>query len=74
MESFLFNRQLGSISSQTLAKAQNQRLLQGLAYEPNTHFAIKKPEDGLDSDSLPHNTFAHGAGVSSIEVDRWEGK
>ncbi|KAI6908605.1 hypothetical protein D0869_01695 [Hortaea werneckii] len=74
MESFLFNRQLGSISSQTLAKAQNQRLLQGLAYEPNIHFAIKKPEDGVDSGSLPHNTFAHGAGVSSIEVDRWEGK
>lgn len=74
MESFLFNRQLGSISPQTLAKAQNQRLLQSLAYEPNTHFAIKKPEDGVDGETLPHNAFAHGAGVSSIDIDRWEGK
>lgn len=78
MNSFLLNRQLGSISPQALASAQNDRLLKSLQAAPNVKFALKAhPEnDGTASEHSASSTknVAHAAGVSSIAIDRFEGR
>ncbi|CAK3841490.1 related to DNA excision repair ERCC-8 [Lecanosticta acicola] len=73
MNSFLLNRQLGSISPQALAKAQNNRLLKALAAAPDVNFALQ------DAGARASNTagirdVAHAAGVNSIAIDRFEGR
>jgi DNA excision repair protein ERCC-8 len=70
MNSFLLNRQLGSISPQALAKAQNQRLLQSLQSADSVTFARRTVDDG----SSEYAGIAHAAGVSSIAIDRFEGR
>ena len=81
MNSFLLNRQLGSISPQTLATAQNNRLLRSLQAAPNIKFALHAPnndttstEEARQNDHSPRSSLAHAAGVSSIAIDRFEGK
>lgn len=80
MNSFLFNRQLGSISPQALAKAQNNRLLKALQVT-DVRFALD-PQDanrvaGLSAaggSAIKTRDVSHAAGVSSIAVDRFEGR
>lgn len=79
MNSFLLNRQLGSISPQALTNAQNHRLLQNIQSASHVQFALRplsRPEH--DAGEAPGNgqrpSLAHPAGVNSIEVDRFEGK
>lgn len=80
MNSFLLNRQLGSISPQALANAQNNRLLASLRGAPNVKFALRTPgeaessNDNQNDESLEQEPKAHGAGVNSITVDRFEGR
>lgn len=77
MNSFLLNRQLGSISPQTLAAAQNNRLLRSLQAAPDINFALTaREDDDGDRSAQSSNTrnVAHAAGVSSIAIDRFEGK
>lgn len=78
MNSFLLNRQLGSISPQALASAQNERLLKSLQAAPKVEFALKAQNDNDGAVQAESSTnaknLAHMAGVSSITVDPFEGK
>jgi len=71
MNSFLLNRQLGSVSQQSLAKAQNNRLLHSLQAAPNIQFTLRA---GSETGNAPKKEVAHGAGVSSIAIERFEGR
>ncbi|KAF2159053.1 hypothetical protein M409DRAFT_30474 [Zasmidium cellare ATCC 36951] len=72
MNSFLLNRQLGSISPRELANAQNNRLLKALQSASNVNFALQEP-DGSRNDAHTRD-LAHASGVSSIAIDRFEGR
>lgn len=79
MNSFLLNRQLGAISPQALAKAQNNRLLKAL-HDTDVKFALD-PQDGskpglsaAGGSTINTRDVAHAAGVSSIAIDRFEGR
>jgi DNA excision repair protein ERCC-8 len=78
MNSFLLNRQLGSITPQALASAQNRRLVQSLHLAPKVQFTehadqSSQPKRGNLSNQTT-KIVAHGAGVSSIVIDRFEGR
>lgn len=73
MNSFLLNRQLGAISQAALAQAQNSRLLKALQPATNISFALQPPStSGNGSHQI--KDLAHAAGVSSIAIDRFEGR
>lgn len=72
MNSFLLNRQLGTIHPQELANAQNNRLLKALQPASNVNFALQQ-SDGSRRDAHTRD-LAHAAGVSSIAIDRFEGR
>ena len=79
MNSFLLNRQLGSISPKAFATAQNHRLLRSLQSAPYVQFGLQTPEaaqDGVGTRSGNENfgSRTHEAGVNSIAVDRFEGR
>lgn len=80
MNSFLLNRQLGSISQQALAAAQNQRLISALQLAPNERFCWRKEDAGraADPDDVPprdeRDSKAHAVGVNAIAIDRFEGR
>ncbi|KAK5173694.1 uncharacterized protein LTR77_002375 [Saxophila tyrrhenica] len=80
MNSFLLNRQLGSISHQALATAQNDRQLRSLQAAPDIQFVRERPAVDEDQDGAqryPRVAVAakpHAAGVSSIAIDRFEGR
>jgi DNA excision repair protein ERCC-8 len=76
MNGFLLNRQLGSISQQALAAAQNNRLLHSLQAAPQVHFSYRQSDEvsnGTATDAT-RNSIAHVAGVNSIDIDRFEGR
>lgn len=72
MNSFLLNRQLGTINPQELANAQNNRLLKALQPASGVNFALQPPD--ISRRDLHTRDLAHAAGVSSIAVDRFEGR
>ena len=90
MNSFLLNRQLGSVSQQTFASAQNNRLLRSLQPAPDVQFSLQLPEGSIlgiadgqnDSSRSNHNAnpksmkanSAHPSGVNSVAIDRFEGR
>ena len=81
MNSFLLSLQLGSVSQQAFIKAQNERLLRSLQAAPDVTFALKNAaREGNGADSTARvrleqlGGVAHGAGVSSIAIDRFEGR
>lgn len=89
MNSFLLNRQLGSVSQQAFASAQNNRLLRSLQAAPDAKFFLWSPDDSIitgnsgqtartlvpNSITRPAKTSsAHSSGVSSIAIDRFEGR
>ena len=76
MDFFLLNRQLGSISQQAFAHAQNNRLLQALQATPSVHFALQLPDDSSHegNDEYRATGVAHAAGVNAIAIDRFEGR
>jgi DNA excision repair protein ERCC-8 len=81
MNSFLLSLQLGSVSQQAFIKAQNERLLRSLQATPDVTFALKNAaKEGTGADSTARarleqlSGVAHGAGVSSIAIDRFEGR
>jgi DNA excision repair protein ERCC-8 len=81
MNSFLFSLQLGSVSQQAFVKAQNERLLRSIQAAPDVTFALKSAaKEGTTTDSTARarleqlSGVAHGAGVSSIAIDRFEGR
>lgn len=73
MNSFLLNRQLGSIGPQALASAQNNRLLRSLQAAPHVKFALQA-QGRNDDASFNVKNVAHAAGVSGITIDRFEGR
>lgn len=74
MNSFLLNRQLGSIGPQALAQAQNERLHKALQAAPRVKFHLQSAADDLAAPLRPSASLAHPAGVSSIAIDRFEGR
>ena len=77
MNSFLLNRQLGSVSQQAFASAQNSRLLRALQSADNVVFA--GGDSAADSQrggraASRADAKAHGAGVNSLTTDRFEGR
>lgn len=77
MNSFLLNRQLGSVSPQAFARAQNDRLLGSLQAADEVNFALTQDAaKGSTGGARPALTrsVAHAAGVSSISIDRFEGR
>ena len=73
MNSFLLSLQLGSVSQQAFVQAQNERLLRSLHAAPDVNFCLKKDSQNSSRAERPSGV-AHGAGVSSIAVDRFEGR
>ncbi|EME39422.1 hypothetical protein DOTSEDRAFT_159722 [Dothistroma septosporum NZE10] len=74
MNTFLLNRQLGSISPQALANAQNNRLLHSLAPATDVNFALQLPGATYPRGAIATKDVAHASGVSSIAIDRFEGR
>lgn len=74
MNSFLLNRQLGSIDPQTFASAQNDRLVRALQIAPALEFGQREAASDGSSESNARTCIAHAAGVNSIEIDRFEGR
>ncbi|GAB7332895.1 hypothetical protein MBLNU13_g04610t1 [Cladosporium sp. NU13] len=81
MNSFLLSLQLGSVSQQAFVKAQNERLLRSLQAAPDVTFTLKnaaREGNGADGTARARleqlSGVAHGAGVSSIAIDRFEGR
>lgn len=75
MNSFLLNRALGAISPQSLAKAQNTRLLHSLQPANDVTLSIKKQSNETsDDDNNIKRGVAHPAGVNSITIDKFEGR
>ena len=79
MNSFLLNRAIGSISPQSLERAQITQLLRSLQLSPNVTFT-SEPQTPNDASSKPNNerkyssSIAHKAGVNAIAIDRFEGR
>jgi len=77
MNTFLLNRALGSVSHQSLARAQSDRLVHSiqlanrikLSYNGSDGISGVNTKDG--STKVP---VAHPAGVNTITVDRFEGR
>ena len=74
MNTFLLNRQLGSVSPQALANAQNNRLLQALAPATDVNFALQLPTVTGSQGTVGTKDVAHVSGVSSVAIDRFEGR
>lgn len=82
MNSFLLNRQLGQISQQALAAAQNQQLLGALQIAPDEKFSWRRDDiratraDGDDDAGARSELHAkaHAAGVNAITIDQFEGR
>ncbi|KAI9756602.1 MAG: hypothetical protein M4579_003780 [Chaenotheca gracillima] len=83
MNSFLFNRSLGSVSSPAFARAQTTRLVHALQPAPDVKFdgqlgGSRKVEsqDGSQKpdDKQQLTVWAHKSGVNSLAVDRFEGR
>lgn len=73
MNSFLLNRQLGSISPQALAVAQNFRLVRALHNVPKVKLVSGDSSGGVPSPSTA-DVRAHRAGVNSLAIDSFEGR
>ena len=72
MNSLLFDRALGTIGPQALARTQSTRL--AYALQPtNVQFrqTYAKSEDGGSSDA---GALAHSFGVTALEIDKFEGR
>lgn len=82
MDSFLLNRQLGSVSPQALSAAQNQRLLGALQLAPDENYVWRASPSYSESTDIHENVTApselhskaHTAGVNAITIDRFEGR
>jgi len=76
MNSYLLNRALGSTSHQSLAKAQNNRLLHSIQLGQDVKISHNGREGLGDSNDDTSNKIpvAHPAGVNSITVDKFEGR
>lgn len=81
MNSFLLSLQLGSVSPQAFVKAQNERLLRSLQASPDVSFTVNRGsggDAGAESEGRVRSNrpsgVAHGAGVNSIAIDRFEGR
>ena len=74
MNSFLLNRQLGSVSPQAFAKAQHNRLLKSLQSAKDVRLALGQPDENTRNGIIQTKDLAHAAGVSSIAIDRFEGR
>lgn len=74
MNSYLLNRQLGSLSQQAFARAHHHHLLQGLQAAPHVQFDSKSVAGDGSNRTSSYVPLAHPAGVNSIAVDRFEGR
>ncbi|KAF2156816.1 WD40 repeat-like protein [Myriangium duriaei CBS 260.36] len=79
MNNFLLSRALGSISHQSLAEAQNDRLIHSFHASNKIKLTYKSRDQGSknennDPDDLKTREVAHPAGVNSITIDRFEGR
>lgn len=81
MTSNLFGRALGSISPQTLQKAETSRLLHSLQAAPSIRFdgsdgaaPARAQRRSGDEEDRPDSIWAHRAGVNSLAIDRFEGR
>lgn len=81
MNTFLLNRQLGSVGAGAFSRAQNERLLNSLRSDAHVTFAGRTVDPARTisgvhgaASKAPATELAHPAGVSSISIDRWEGR
>ncbi|GAM88803.1 hypothetical protein ANO11243_068370 [Dothideomycetidae sp. 11243] len=75
MNNFLLSRALGSISHQSLANAQHDRLIHSLQHARKIKLSYRSADqsataaDNVDEDDLKTRDVAHPAGVNSIAID-----
>lgn len=84
MNSFLLNRALGSVSSNTFHVAQTSRLVHNLEPAPGIRFSsLRAPQrnksrgDTTPSDEEHDPTedeVAHNSGVNCLAIDKFEGR
>ncbi len=80
MTSNLFGRALGTLSPQTLQRAETSRLLLALQAAPsirfdNTDGLAQEPSRGERSENKDEKVvWAHRAGVNHLAIDRFEGR
>lgn len=74
MNSFLLNRQLGSIDPYQLAQAHNERAHGSLQSARDTVFRLQAPQDALTAPLNRSEGLAHPAGANGIAIERFEGR
>lgn len=77
MNTFLLNRALGSVSHQSLARAQCDRFVHSIQLDSRTKLSYNGSDgiSGINSqDGSTKVPVAHPAGVNTITVDRFEGR
>lgn len=76
MQSSLLDRETGDAPPGAVAQALTSQLLRSFAPAPQHRFDGNPPaqHDAHIHEHRPHSMRAHGAGVSSIAVDRFEGR
>ncbi|KAJ5671561.1 hypothetical protein N7507_000688 [Penicillium longicatenatum] len=84
MNSFLLNRALGSVSSNTFHVAQTSRLVHNLEPAPGIRFSSRRAprrnesrDDATPSDEehdLTEDEIAHRSGVNCLAIDKFEGR
>ncbi|KAI9693894.1 MAG: hypothetical protein M1822_003165 [Bathelium mastoideum] len=79
MNSFLLNRAIGSVSPQSLQRAQTTQLLHALQPAPEVTFGAEPQSEDVSSSAHSSTTkkssnVAHKAGVNAIALDRFEGR
>ena len=78
MNSYLFNRSLGSVSPQAFQQAETTRLLHTLQPAPNVQYDSsnerKQDRRGRADEAEEPKIWAHPAGINCLEIDRFEGR
>ena len=78
MQASLLDRETGDLAPRALAQSFTDQLLRSFAPAPQHRFngdAAPRPDSGSSVvDERPHNIRAHGAGVSSLALDRFDGR
>ncbi|KAI6780988.1 uncharacterized protein J7T54_003130 [Emericellopsis cladophorae] len=73
MQSSLFARELGDLSPHAFSSSFTSPLLRSFAAAPQHRFNGERTHDPL-LDERPHNIRAHGAGVASLAVEKFDGR
>lgn len=77
MQASLLDRETGDLPPHALVRSVTTQLLRSFAPAPQHRFngeTASRSESALIADERPHNIRAHGAGVSGLALDKFDGR